>query len=79
MAVTNIFKSGNLCAVRLPKEFALHAGDKVEIFKRKNDIIIRTVPTNLVKAFELLSSLPDDFFDSDRKNLPPSRLRSSRR
>ena len=71
MAITNVFKSGNSCAVRLPKDFALHEGDKVEILKRKNDIIIRLVPTNLAKAFEILTSLDDDFFESGRDDSPP--------
>jgi len=70
MRITKVFKSGNSQAVRLPKDFSLQS-DEVEIFKRNGDIIIREIPKNLTKAFELLTQLPDDFFSEEREDKPP--------
>lgn len=70
MKTAKIFKSGNSQAVRLPKAFQFTANE-VEIFKRGNDIILREKPKNLKHAFELLASLPDDFYDFEREDLPP--------
>jgi antitoxin VapB len=70
MHVTKVFKSGNSMAVRLPKEFQIASGT-VEILKRDGEIIIREIPQNLVSAFELLASLPTDFFVNGRQDLPP--------
>lgn len=70
MGTTKIFKSGNSQAVRIPKEFHLN-GDEVEIFRRNNDIVIREKPNNLLRAFKLMTQLPDDFFAQGRKDEPP--------
>jgi len=67
---TKIFKSGNSQALRLPKEFQFHTKE-VEIFRRGSDIIIREKPKNLKHAFELLASMPNDFFASEREDSPP--------
>lgn len=75
MRLTKVFKSGNSQAIRLPKDFNLQ-GNEVEIFKRNNEIIIREVPKNLARAFELLSQMPDDFFADGRKDLPPQERES---
>jgi len=73
MKTTRVFKSGNSQAVRLPKEFQL-AANEVEIFKRGDELVIREVPKNIAKAFELLTQLPEDFFDEERKDeLPQER------
>ena len=72
MKTTKVFKSGNSQAVRLPKEFQLN-GEKVEIFKRNGDVVIREIPKNLTRAFELLTQLPNDFFAEGRKDLPPQK------
>jgi antitoxin VapB len=69
MAITRVFKSGNSQAVRLPTDFKIKSGE-VEIFRRKNDIIIREVPANLGKAFSLLSNLGKGFFGGGRKDSP---------
>ena len=71
MITTRVFKSGNSQAVRLPKDFQLHEGDTVEIFKRGEDIVIREIPTHLGRAFLLLSQFPDDFFAKPREDNPP--------
>lgn len=70
MQITKVFKSGNSQAVRLPKEFQIHS-EKVEIFRREGDIIIREIPETLGKAFSLLTQFPEDFFEEDRKDTPP--------
>jgi antitoxin VapB len=70
MATTRVFKSGNSQAVRLPVDFQL-ATDEVEIFKRNDDIIIREKPSNLSKAFKLLTQLPEDFFANGREDSLP--------
>jgi antitoxin VapB len=70
MNVTKVFKSGNSLAVRLPREFWVES-EEVEIFKRKGDIVIREIPKNLGKAFDLLTELPDDFFATGRKDVHP--------
>jgi antitoxin VapB len=70
MAITRVFKSGNSQAVRLPVGFQLNA-DEVEIFKRNNEIVIREKPRNLLRAFELLTLLPEDFFARGREDSLP--------
>jgi antitoxin VapB len=70
MRRAKIFKWGNSQAIRLPKDFRFDT-NMVEIFERNGDLIIRPIPTNLGKAFELLSSLPQDFFAEGRKDPTP--------
>jgi antitoxin VapB len=70
MKIAKVFKSGNSLAIRLPKEFRL-TSTRVEIFKRKKDLVIREIPKNLSDAFVLLTQLPGDFFNEGRKDLPP--------
>lgn len=70
MKTTKVFKSGNSQAVRIPKELQIQ-GDEVEIFKKNGDIIIREIPRNLARAFEIFSQFPDDFFSEEREDLPP--------
>lgn len=73
MKLAKVFKSGNSQAVRLPKEFQFHSKE-VEIFKRGDDVILHEKPQNLKHAFELLTSMPDDFFASGRQDeLPQER------
>jgi len=59
-------------AIRIPKDFQLR-GDEVEIIKQDDQIIIREIPQNICKAFELLQTLPDDFFAEGRNDLPPQK------
>lgn len=70
MRTTKVFQSGNSQAVRLPKDFQFDS-DEVEIFKRNKEVVIRAIPKNLSKAFDLLTQLPDDFFSEERVDLPP--------
>ena len=73
MRTAKIFQCGNSQAIRLPKDFQF-ATNLVEIFERNGDLIIRTIPTKLTKAFELLSNMPQDFFAEERiDSLPQGR------
>lgn len=70
MKTAKIFKNGNSQAVRFPKEYQFDVSE-VEILKRGDEIILRKKKQNLKEAFELLASLPEDFFDEARKDSPP--------
>ncbi|MCH9769269.1 MAG: AbrB/MazE/SpoVT family DNA-binding domain-containing protein [Gammaproteobacteria bacterium] len=74
MKTTKVFKTGNSQAVTIPKDFQL-TGDKVEIFKRNGEVVIREIPKNLTAAFTLLTSFPDDLFAEPRTDLPPQKNR----
>ena len=70
MQTAKIFKNGNSQAVRLPKEFQFDV-DEVEVLRRGSEIILRKKEENLKFAFELLSTVPDDFYEDARKDSPP--------
>ena len=70
MMTARVFISGNSQAVRIPKQFQFTC-DEVEIFKRGGELVFREKPKNLAKAFELLTSLPENFFAEGRGDLPP--------
>lgn len=73
MHITKIFQCGNSRAIRLPKNFLFNV-KTVEIFEQNGDLIVRPIPTKLSKAFELLASLPNDFFADERlDSLPQER------
>ena len=75
MKTAKVFKSGNSQAVRLPKEFAF-SSKEVEIFQRNDEVILREVPKNLGKAFELLTQFPKDCFNEKRKDTLPQKRES---
>jgi len=70
MPYARIFKSGNSQAVRLPKEFRFET-DRVEIFRRGDDVVLRGKPANAVTLFDALASLPQDMFAEGRNDTPP--------
>lgn len=70
MAYARVFQSGNSQAVRLPKAFRLNA-DRVEIFRRGDEIVLREQPVNAAAIFDLLAELPDDFMADGRDDTPP--------
>ena len=72
MKTAKVFKSGNSQAVRLPKEFQFR-NKEVEIYRRGDTVVLREKTSNLRKAFELFSSLPDDFFSNGRHDGPPQK------
>jgi antitoxin VapB len=72
MRITKVFKSGNSQAVRLPKEFQFDTTE-VEIFHRGDEVVLRRKSGNLARAYELLTSLPDDFMEGGREDIPPQK------
>lgn len=70
MATARIFMNGNSQAVRLPKDFRFDS-DEVEILRRGDEVVLRQKRQNLKQAFELLTEMPEDFFDDDRQDPPP--------
>jgi antitoxin VapB len=70
MPTARVFRSGNSQAVRLPKEYRLK-GTEVEIFRRGDEIVLREKAEGLVRGFEILSELPDDFLAEGRDDTPP--------
>ena len=70
MTATKVFKSGNSQAVRIPKKYHIHS-DRVEIFKRNNELIIREIPKNLKEAFKILTDMPKDLFAEGRQDDKP--------
>lgn len=73
MATARVFRSGNSQAVRLPKEFRLKSRE-VEIFKRGDEIVLREKRGAMVRAFELLATLPDDMgIRGETPDLPQKR------
>ena len=73
MGTARVFRSGNSQAVRLPKQFRLKSKE-VEIFRRGKEIVLREKDDDMVRAFELLASLPDDLELLDReKDIPQIR------
>jgi antitoxin VapB len=69
MPTARVFQSGNSQAIRLPKEFRVEC-QELEIFRRGREIILREPDVNMIRAFDVLSSLPDDFL-MERPQEPP--------
>ena len=61
-----IFKSGNSQAVRLPKEFQFDTSE-VQIFRRGDEVVLKKIPGNLSRVFDLLTELSDDFMENGRQ------------
>ena len=70
MTYARVFQSGNSQAIRLPKEFRLEV-DRVEIFRRGEEIVLRARPANAAAIFDTLASLPDDFMAGGREDTVP--------
>lgn len=75
MRTAKVFMSGHSQAVRLPKEFQFHS-KQVAIAKKGDKLILWEIPKNLVKAYDLLVSLPEDFFAEERVDTPPQKRES---
>jgi antitoxin VapB len=69
MATARVFKSGNSQAVRLPKQFRFR-GNEVEIFRRGDEVVLREKSRGMMRAFEIIASLPIEDLAEDR-DLPP--------
>lgn len=73
MGTARVFRSGNSQAVRLPKQYRLKSKE-VEIFRRGDEIVLREKEGAMVRAFDLLASLPKDLRLPRRgKDLPQKR------
>jgi len=70
MTTARVFKSGNSQAIRLPKAFRVEGRDLEIVRRRGREILLRELETNVARAFDLLSALPDDFL-RDRAQEPP--------
>ncbi len=75
MSYARVFQSGNSQAVRLPKEFRLNA-ERVEIFRRGDEIVLRELPVNGAAIFDALAGLPEDFMAEGRDDSPPQERES---
>jgi antitoxin VapB len=72
MGVARVFRSGNSQAVRLPKQFRFKSKE-VEIFRRGDEVVLRERAGTMVRAFDLLAGLPDDFEIPDREKDRPQK------
>lgn len=73
MATARVFRSGNSQAVRLPKQYRVKSKE-VEIYRRGDEIILREKRGTMVRAYELLAGLPEDFeVRPKRKDRPQKR------
>jgi antitoxin VapB len=73
MATARVFRSGNSQAVRLPKQFRVNSKE-VEISRNGDEIVLRERRGAMVRAFDLLAGLPEDFAPRRRgKDRPQKR------
>ena len=70
MTTVKIDHSGDSQSVRLPDGFRFDV-DEVEILRRGDEVILRKKRPNLREAFDLLASMPEDFFAEGREDAPP--------
>lgn len=75
MGIARVFRSGNSQAVRLPKQFRLKSKE-VNIFRRGDEIVLRERTASMVRAFDLLAGLPDDFEIPGREKDRPQKRKS---
>jgi antitoxin VapB len=64
-----IFQSGSFQAVRLPKQFRFDVKE-VEILRRGGEIVLREPKRDLLRAFEALAEMPEDFMAAERRDQP---------
>lgn len=70
MAYARVFQSGNSQAIRLPKAFRFDV-ERVEIFRRGEEVVLRPGAASAVTVFDALTSLPADFCPDGRADTPP--------
>jgi antitoxin VapB len=75
MTTTKIDRTGESQSVRLPDGFQFDV-DEVEILRRGDEIILRKKPENLRRAFDLLASMPEDYFAEGGQD-PPAETRDA--
>jgi len=73
MTTAKIDRSSAAQSVRLPAGFRFDV-DEVEILRRGDEVILRKQRANLREVFDLLASMPEDWFAEGRQNpLPETR------
>jgi antitoxin VapB len=77
MTIAKVFRSKNRQSVRLPKQFRAK-GKELEVFRRGDDIVLREKKGSMLRAFELLASLPNDLTIADRQNDRPQKRNGTR-
>lgn len=70
MSTVKIDRSGASQSVRLPDDFQFDV-DEVEILRRGDEVILREKRKTLREAFDVLASMPKDFFAEGRQDPPP--------
>ena len=65
MSTAKVFKSGNSQAVRLPKEFQFDTRE-VEIFRRGDEVVLRSRVRTMADVVSILSRLSPDFMEDGR-------------
>jgi antitoxin VapB len=70
MAITKVFQSGNLQAVRIPRELQFDVAE-VEIERHGDEVVPRPPAHNLAAAFAAVLAMPEDFFAAGRQDTPP--------
>ena len=68
--MTQVFKSGNSQAVRIPREFQLDVSE-VEIFRRNDELVLRKKKDSLIDVLDIFADMPDDFMADGRNDQPP--------
>ena len=69
MTTARIVEKGGRQSVQLPKGLRFRGGE-VEVIQRGDEVVLREVRKNLAEAFELLTSLSDDFMEEGRSQPP---------
>lgn len=70
MSTVKIDRSGASQSVRLPDDFQFDV-DEVEILRRGDEVILREKRKTLREAFDVLASMPKDFFAEGRQDPHP--------
>ncbi len=70
MTTIKINRSGTSQSVQLPDGFQFDV-DEVEILRRGGEVILCKKQANLREAFDLLASMPGDFFAERRQDPLP--------
>jgi len=70
MTTIKINRSGTSQSVQLPAGFQFDV-DEVEILHRGDEVVLRKKRANLREAFDLLASMPEDFFAEGRQDSFP--------
>jgi len=70
MSTVKLDRSGASQSVRLPDVCQFDV-DEVEILRRGDEVILRKKRKTLREAFDVLASMPEDFFAEGRQDPPP--------